>query len=88
MEHSTTKQEKENVFKRFDSEVSTLKESKQLYKRIASEFGSRKPINESISKKMNKEVNTGVSKQLNESTAYVDKETSRIIGLMKRVDKR
>jgi len=88
MEHSTTKQEKENVFKRFDSEVSTLKESKQLYKRIASEFGSRKPINESINKKINKEVNTGVSKQLNESTAYVDKETSRIIGLMKRVDKR
>lgn len=88
MEHSTTKQEKENVFKRFDSEVSTLKESKQLYKKIASEFGSRKPINESISKKMNKEVNTGVSKQLNESTAYVDKETSRIIGLMKRVEKR
>ena len=88
MDHSTTKQEKETVFKRFDNEVSTLKESKQLYKRIASEFGSRKPINESISKKMNNDVNTGVSKQLTESTAYVDKETSRIIGLMNRVDKR
>tara|TARA_R110002126_G_scaffold1909_4_gene11389 strand:+ start:10187 stop:11530 length:1344 start_codon:yes stop_codon:yes gene_type:complete len=88
MEHSTTKQEKESVFKRFDNEVSTLKESKQLYKRIASEFGSRKPINESINKKLIKSVNTGVSKQLTESTAYVDKETSRIIGLMKRVDKR
>jgi len=88
MEHSTTKQEKETVFKRFDNEVSTLKESKQLYKRIASEFGSRKPINESINKKLIKSVNTGVSKQLTESTAYVDKETARIIGLMKRVDKR
>jgi hypothetical protein len=88
MEHSTTKQEKESVFKRFDNEVSTLKESKQLYKRIASEFGSRKPINESINKKLIQSVNTGVSKQLTESTAYVDKETSRIIGLMKRVDKR
>ena len=86
MEHSTTRDEKEGIFNRFDNEVSTLKESKKLYKTIASELGSRKPMNESIGNKMNKEVTSSSSTQLNESTAYVDKETSRIMDLMKRVD--
>jgi len=86
MEHSTTKSEKEAIFKRFDNEVSTLKESKKLYKTIASELSSRKPMNESINNKIDKEVNSSVSKQLNESTAYIDKETSRIMDLMRRVD--
>jgi len=88
MEHSTTKTEKEGIFKRFDNEVSTLKESKKLYKAIASELGSRKPMNESINNKIEKEVNSGTSKQLNESTVYVDTETSRIMDLIKRVDKK
>ena len=88
MEHSTTKNEKEGIFKRFDNEVSTLKESKKLYRAIASELGSRKPINESINNKIEKEVNSGTSKQLNESTVYVDTETSRIMDLIKRVDKK
>jgi len=88
MEHSTSKDEKENIFKRFDNEVSTLKESKKLYKTIASELGSRKPINESIENKIIKEVSSSKSTQLNESTAYVDKETSRIMDLMKRVNNR
>ena len=88
MEHSTTKNEKEGIFKRFDNEVSTLKESKKLYKAIASELGSRKPMNESINNKIEKEVNSGTSKQLNESTVYVDTETSRIMDLIKRVDKK
>ena len=88
MEHSTTRVEKENIFKRFDNEVSTLKESKKLYKSIASELGARKPMNESIGNKIDKEVSSGVSKQLSESTVYVDKETSRIMDLMKRVDRK
>jgi hypothetical protein len=88
MEHSTTKSEKEGIFKRFDNEVSTLKESKKLYKTLASQLGARKPMNESISNKIDKEVSSGVSKQLSESTVYVDKETSRIMDLMKRVDKK
>jgi len=86
MEHSTTKVEKDSIFKRFDNEVSTLKESKKLYKSIDSELKNRKPINESIDNKILKEVTSSKSTQLNESTAYVDKETSRIMDLMKRVD--
>ena len=88
MEHSTTKDEKQVILKRFDEEVSTLKESKRLYKTIVNELSSRKPINETIDRKLNKDVSSGVSKQLNESTAYIDKETQRIKDLMSRVENR
>ena len=84
-EHSTTKAEKQNIIKRFDDEVSNLKESKNLYKSIVNELASRKPISESVESKLIKEVTTGSSKQLNETTAYVDPSTKRIIDLMKRV---
>lgn len=85
MEHSTTKAEKQNIIKRFDEEVTNLKESKNLYKTIVNQLESRSPINETIQNKIIKEVTTGSSKQLNESTAYVDPSTKRIIDLMKRV---
>ena len=85
MEHSTTKAEKQTIIKRFDEEVSNLKESKNLYKSIVNGLESRKPISESVESKLIKEVTTGSSKQLNESTAYVDPSTKRIIDLMKRV---
>ena len=88
MEQTTTKDEKQGILKRFDEEVSTLKESKRLYKTIVSELSSRKPMTESIDRKLNKDVTSGVSKQLNESTAYIDKETQRIKDLMNRVEKR
>ena len=88
MEHSTTKEEKQAILKRFDSEATTLKESKRLYKSIVSDLSSRKPMNESIERKLNNEVSSGMSKQLNESTAYIDKETQRIKDLMSRVEKR
>jgi hypothetical protein len=88
MEQTTTKDEKQAILKRFDEEVSTLKESKRLYKTIVNELSSRKPMNESIDRKLNKDVTSGVSKQLNESTAYIDKETQRIKDLMNRVEKR
>ena len=88
MEQTTTKDEKQVILKRFDEEVSTLKESKRLYKTIVNELSSRKPMNESIDRKLNKDVSSGVSKQLNESTAYIDKETQRIKDLMSRVEKR
>ena len=88
MEHSTTKAEKENIIKRFDNEVSNLVESKKLYKTIASELENRKPINESVDNKITKTVSTSTSKQLNESTAYVDPSTKRIKDLINRVEKR
>lgn len=88
MENATTKNEKLNIIKRFDDEVTSLVESKKLYKTIANELASRKPLNESIEKKIIKEVSTSSSKQLNESTAYVDPSTKRILDLINRVEGR
>jgi hypothetical protein len=84
-EHSTTRAEKEAIVKRFDTEVTNLKESKLLFKSIVNQLESRKPISESVENKLIKEATTGSSKQLTESTAYVDPSTKRIIDLMKRV---
>ena len=88
MEHSTTKSEKQNIIKRFDEEVSNLKESKRLHKTIANELEGRKPMNESVENKIIKEVTTGSSKTLNETTAYVDPSTKRILDLIKRVEEK
>jgi hypothetical protein len=86
-EHSTTKAEKENIMKRFDSEVTSLKESKKLYKTLANELASKKTITESVIEKTTKTQGSSVS-QLNESTAYVDASTKRIIDLIGRVENR
>lgn len=87
-EHTTTRGEKQNIIKRFDQGATNLKESKMLYRTIVNELETRKPINESIDKKIIKEVSTGSSKQLNESTAYVDPSTKRILDLINRVEKK
>ena len=65
-----------------------LKESKKLYRNIATELEVRKPIAESVNNKIIKEAATSTSKQLNESTAYVDPSTKRIMDLINRVEKR
>jgi len=86
-EHSTTKAEKQSILKRFD-QASNLVESKKLYKVISNELETRKPITESLENKLIKESTTSTSKQLNESTAYVDPSTQRIKDLINRVEKR
>ena len=88
MEHSTTKAEKQSIIKRFDEQVSNLVESKKLYKTIVNELETRKPVNETVENKIIKGVTTSSSKQLTESTAYVDPSTKRIKELMARVDAR
>jgi hypothetical protein len=86
MEHSTTKGEKQSIIKRFDNDVTNLIESKKLYKTITNELEVRKPISEALENKLTKGVTTSTSQQLNESTAYVDPSTKRIIDLMRRVE--
>jgi hypothetical protein len=87
LEHSTTKSEKDTIIKRFD-EITSLTESKRLYKTIANELKIRKPISEALESKIIKESTTSTSSQLNESTAYVDPSTQRIKDLIKRVENR
>lgn len=84
-ENSTTKAEKESILQRFD-EVTTVAESKKLKKVIDNELGSRQPITESIDNKFTKGATTSTSKQLNESTAYVDPSIKRIMDLINRVE--
>ena len=88
VEHSTTKEEKQQILKRFDENANTLKESKQLYKSIVNELGNKTSITQSINEKVDKKVTSSSSKMVNETTAYVDKETSRIKDLINRVENR
>ena len=82
-EHSTTKSEKMEILKRFDS-AETIKESKNIYKSVKSELETKKPITESVENKVNKTVKSSKS-DLNESTAYVDPQITAIKDLMKRI---
>ena len=71
-EHSTTKDEKVDIIKRFD-EAKTLKESKIIYKNLVKEISKTKaPIKESIENKFNDTKSSGSSTQITESKVYVD----------------
>lgn len=85
-ENTTTKQEKLNILKRFDS-VSTLNESKTLYSTIKSELESKKPVSESLSEKISTTPKSSTSSQsvLSESKAYVNPDITRIKDLMKKM---
>ena len=87
MEHATTKSEKANIIKRFDNEVKSITESKELYKKIVGELESRQPLNEGVNK-LDSTIGTG-SAQLNEQSAFVDKDTARTLELINyRVDRK
>jgi len=85
-ENSTTNDEKKAILKRFDNEVSSLKESKKLYKTIVSELTNVKPMNESVADKINEDAKGSSASQLNESNVYVDESTKRIRDLITRVE--
>ena len=87
-EHSTTKQEKINILRRFDN-VETLKESKNLYRTIKSELGngssSETKLNESIERTVNRSVETGSSVNLIESKTYENPQFLRMKDLMTKI---
>lgn len=81
-EHSTTKQEKLNILKRFDS-ISTLKESKNLYTSIKTELDTKKPVTESVVEKITSAPSTSSSTEvLSESKAYENPQFRRMRDLM------
>jgi len=84
LEHSTTSSEKKVILNRFDDEVSTIGESKKLYKSIVSELGNKKPMVESVESRIMSEQSTSQSTQLNETRTYVDPAQSRIMDLINR----
>ena len=85
-EHSTTKQEKINILKRFDN-VESLKESKNLYRTVKNELSSsgsvgEQKLNESIERTVNKTVETGSAVNLIESKTYENPQFLRMKDLM------
>lgn len=87
-EHSTTKQEKINILRRFD-EVETLKESKNLYSLIKNELSSNgsSRINESLEQKIEKTNSSGSAVNLIESKTYENPQFLRMKDLMSKITK-
>jgi len=85
-EHSTTKQEKINILKRFDN-VETIKESKNLYKSIKNELvSSTNVVTESVVNKVQKTPQKG-STNLVESKTYENAQFLRMKDLMNKINK-
>ena len=87
-ENTTTKQEKINILRRFDS-VETLKESKSLYKTLKEEFESKEAntISESVSEKVSKTPVKGSSANLIENKTYENPQFMRMKDLMTKIIK-
>lgn len=85
-EHSTSKQEKINILRRFDG-IETLKESKSLYSTLRGELSSKSstPITESIEKKVDKTPSSGSAINLIESKTYENPQFLRMKDLMNKI---
>jgi hypothetical protein len=88
-EHSTSKQEKINILRRFDS-AETLKESKALYKTIKDELSqgtNAAPITESIERVIDREPQSGSAINLIESKTYENPQFLRMKDIMSKIAK-
>lgn len=84
-EHTTTKQEKMEILKRFDS-VSTISESKNLFNSIKTELDTKKPVTESVVEKITSTPSTSSSQEmLAESKAYEAPQFRRMRDLMSKI---
>ena len=92
-EHSTTKQEKVNILRRFDN-VNSLKQSKNLYRVIREELSQNKPsigsktkksISESVDRRINSTPRSGSQTKLMETKAYENPQFTRIKDLMSKL---
>ncbi len=82
---STTKQEKLNILKRFDS-ISTINESKNLYNSIKAELETKKPVTESVVEKIATTPSSSSSQEmLAESKAYENPQFRRMKDLMSKL---
>ena len=84
-EHSTTKQEKLNILKRFDS-VSTMNEAKSLFNTIKTELGTKITVTESVVEKISNTPSTSTSQEvLSEAKAYENPQFKRMKDLMGKI---
>ena len=81
-EHTTTKQEKLNILKRFDG-IESLKESKTLYNSIKNELtASDNKLTETVVNKITSSPQSGSSEKLVESKTYENPQIRRIKEMM------
>jgi hypothetical protein len=88
-EHSTSKQEKINILRRFDS-AESIKESKALYKTIKEELSGSfvgNNITESIERVIEKEQSSGSAVNLIESKTYENPQFLRMKDIMAKIAK-
>jgi hypothetical protein len=84
-EHSTTKQEKLNILKRFDG-INNMNESKALFNTIKNELDRKSPITETVANKISNTPTTSSSKEmLAESKAYENPQFKRMKDLMSKI---
>jgi hypothetical protein len=85
-EQTTTKQEKINILRRFDT-VESLKESKTLYKTLKEEYMSKETtaLSESVESKVSKTPSRGASTNLIESKTYENPQFLRMKDLMSKL---
>jgi hypothetical protein len=85
-EHSTSKQEKINILRRFDG-VESIKESKGLYKTIKDELSptTSQSMNESFERKIENAPTTGSAINLIESKTYENPQFLRMKDLMSKM---
>ena len=84
-EHSTTKQEKLEILKRFDT-INSLNEAKSLFTQIKNELGSKTTVTESVVDKItNTPSSSSSTEMLSESKAYENPQFSRIKEMMRKI---
>jgi hypothetical protein len=87
-EHSTSKQEKINILRRFDG-VETIKESKNLYQSIKNELSEvttkSQTVSESLERQIAKAPSTGSAINLIESKTYENPQFLRMKDLMTKI---
>jgi hypothetical protein len=85
-EHSTSKQEKINILRRFDG-VESIKESKNLYKTLKEDFSGKegKIVTESIENKIDRAPQSGSAANLIESKTYENPQFLRMKDLMSKL---
>ena len=86
-EHTTTKQEKINILRRFDN-IESLKESKSLYNSIKNELNNttQNVVTESVSK-IEKSPASGSAQNLIESKTYENPQFLRMKDIMQKINK-
>lgn len=83
MENSTTKEEKQNIIKRFDKNVKTVAEAKELFNVINEELKNKKTM--TISEE--KQFTANSTQQINETKIYKSDDMLKTLDLMSRMKK-